>query len=189
MNKFLKDIAARYNIEIEATIDFMSHFMIADIDKSELIVNKDGFNDEFYILKEGIIRAFIPTESEDRTIWFGYPGQAFFDVWCYHWDKPSPIAIEAVTPSVVYHISKNKLESLTGKSHSISNTVRKIFEGHAAEMEESITNLFICDGGLERYLSILKHHPELLQNVPLKKLASYMHLAPQSLSRIRSLIK
>lgn len=97
MNKFLKDIAARYNIEIEAAIDFMSHFMIADIDKSELIVNKDGFNDEFYILKEGIIRAFIPTESEDRTIWFGYPGQAFFDVWCYHWDKPSPIAIEAVT--------------------------------------------------------------------------------------------
>lgn len=77
MNKFLKDIAARYNIEIEAAIDFMSHFMIADIDKSELIVNKDGFNDEFYILKEGIIRAFIPTESEDRTIWFGYPGQAF----------------------------------------------------------------------------------------------------------------
>jgi len=65
----------------------------------------------------------------------------------------------------------------------------RLFEGHAAEMEESITNLFICDGGLERYLSILKHHPELLQNVPLKKLASYLQLAPQSLSRIRSLIK
>lgn len=189
MNPFVENIAVRYNIDVNAAHNFVGHFNITDINKSELIVGEKSFNDNFYLLKDGIIRAFMPTEDGEQTLWFGYPGQAFFDVWCYHWHRPSIIAIEAITPSTVYSISKNKLESLCEQSHAICNIVRKIFEGHAAETEESSTNLFVCDGGLERYLSILKHHPELLQNVPLKKLASYLQLAPQSLSRIRSQIK
>lgn len=63
-----------------------------------------------------------------------------------------------------------------------------IIIGHATEVEESFTSLFECDRGIERYLSVLNRHPELLQNVALKKLASYIHLAPQSLSRIRKQI-
>lgn len=189
MNVFIENIATRYNLDIDATYEFVAHFDVLNIDKSEFIVEKEGFNDNFYLLKDGIVRAFVPNEDGDHTLWFGYPGQAFFDIWCYHCQKPSMITIEAVIPTVAYCISKTKLEALSDSSHSICKILRRIFEGHAAEMEESNTNLGVCEGGLERYLSILKHHPELLQNVPLRKLASYLQLAPQSLSRIRSQIK
>ena len=39
---------------------------------------------------------------------------------------------------------------------------------------------------LSRYLALLEENPELLQYVPLKHIASYLWITPQSLSRIRA---
>lgn len=101
----------------------------------------------------------------------------------------SPIGIEAMTQAHTLVVSKEKLTSMCVHSHIYANVFRKILEGHAADYEENTVSLLECDGGLERYLSILKRHPELLQDIPLNKLASYLQLAPQSLSRIRARIK
>lgn len=189
MNSLEKTIAEKYDLDIEVTIDFVQRLIPVNVDKKVHIIEKGGFNDNFYIIVKGILRAYVPVGDSEQTIWFGYPGQAIFDVWCYSNDALSPISIEAVIPCELYYIPKSELESLCSESLQICNLVRKIFIGYAAESEESFTSLFECERGLERYLSILKRHPELLQNVPLKKLASYIHLAPQSLSRIRSQIK
>lgn len=189
MNSFENIIADKYDLNVEATHDFVERMKLVGLDKNCHIVEKGGFNDNFYILKKGILRAYVPAFGGEQTIWFGYPGQAIFDVWCYNDDAVSPISIEAVIPCELYCIPKAELEALCSGSLTFCNLVRKIFMGHATESEESFTSLFECDRGMERYLAILKRHPELLQNVPLKKLASYIHLAPQSLSRIRSQIK
>lgn len=189
MKNFEYNITEKYDLAPEAVSVFVEHLESVEIDKNKHIIEKGGFNDNFYIIKKGILRAYVPSDESEQTLWFGYPGQAIFDVWCYNNGSPSPISIEAVIRSELYFISKNNLEMLCSESLSICNLVRKIYIGHATEAEESFTSLFECDRGMERYLSILKRHPELLQNVPLKKLASYIHLAPQSLSRIRSQIK
>lgn len=189
MKIFEETIAERYNLEIDVTREFLAHFRMVEADKNSILIEKGGFNDNFYIIRKGILRAYVPVDGGEQTLWFGYPSQAIFDVWCYHNGAHSPISIEAVMPCELYYIPKAEIEALCGVSLPMCNLVRKIFIGHATESEESFTSLFECDRGMERYLSILKRHPELLQNVPLKKLASYIHLAPQSLSRIRAQVK
>lgn len=189
MNEFQNKLSEKYDLDPDATRDFMGHLKTVEIDKNTHVIEKGDFNDNFYIIKKGILRAYIPGNGGEQTLWFGYPGQAIFDVWCYGNDSPSPISIEAVLPCKLYFIPKSELERLCSVSLHICNLVRKIFIGHATESEECFTCIYECDRGMERYLAILKRHPELLQNVPLKKLASYIHLAPQSLSRIRSQIK
>lgn len=189
MNSFETKLAEKYDLDFDATLDFTRHLKPTEIEKNAHIIEKGGFNDNFYIIRKGILRAYVPSDDSEQTLWFGYPGQAIFDVWCYNDRELSPISIEAVIDCELYYISKAELEKMCGESLTVCNLVRKIFIGHAAEAEESFTSLFECERGMERYLSILKRHPDLLQNVPLKKLASYIHLAPQSLSRIRSQIK
>ncbi len=189
MKNFENILADKFDLDIDATRFFVGHLRLVKIDKNLHIVETGGFNDNFYIINRGILRAYVPSAESEQTLWFGYPGQAIFDVWCYNNGCLSPIAIEAVVPSELYCISKNEIETLCAESLPVCNLVRKILIGHATESEESFASLFECDRGMERYLSILQRHPELLQNVPLKKLASYIHLAPQSLSRIRSQIK
>lgn len=189
MINFENIISKKYNIELDTTRVFVGHMKLIDVRKNAHIVEKGLFNDNFYIIKDGILRAYLPGDGEGQTLWFGYPGQAVFNVWCYNNGTRSPISIEAVIPCSLYSITKTELESLCAASLPICNLIRKIIIGHATDTEESFANIFECDSGMERYLSILKRYPELLQYVPLKKLASYIHLAPQSLSRIRSQIK
>lgn len=189
MNNFENKIAEKYDLELEDTHAFVEHFNLVKVDKNVYLIEKGGFNDIFYILKKGFLRAYVPVDGDEQTIWFGYPGQVIFDVWCYNNRGLSPISIEAVVPCELLYITKEKLEELCAVSHAFCNLMRKILLGHATETEESLTSLFECEKGIERYMSILNRHPELLQNVTLKKVASYLHLAPQSLSRIRKQIK
>lgn len=189
MNGFEKKFAENYDLDPDVTRAFMRHLSPVEVGQNMHIVESGGFNDNFYILGKGILRAYIPVNGGEQTLWFGYPGQAIFNVWCYNNGGISPISIEALIPCELYCISKNELERLCQESLEMCNLVRKIFIGHATESEEGFTSLFEFENGMERYLAVLKRHPELLQEVPLKKLASYIHLAPQSLSKIRTLIK
>lgn len=189
MNGFEHTIAEKYDLDLDVTCEFIRHMKLVEVEKNSQIIANGGFNDNFHFIKRGILRAYIPADGGEQTLWFGYPGQAIFDVWCYNNGGLSPISIESVTACELLYIPKRELERLCSESLPVCNLVRKILIGHAAESEESFISLFECDRGMERYLAILKRHPELLQHVPLKKLASYIHLAPQSLSRNRSQIK
>lgn len=189
MIDFDNKLAEKYDLDPVVAHDFVGRMKPLSIERNMHIIAKGGFNDNFYIIRKGILRAYIPSDEGEQTLWFGYPGQVIFDVWCYNNRGLSPISIEAVIPCELYYITKEEIERMCSESLPACNLVRKIIMGHATESEESFMSLCVCDRGMERYLSILKRHPELLQNVPLKKLASYIHLAPQSLSRIRSQIK
>ncbi len=189
MNDFEKTLAKKYDLDPGTALAFVRLMKTVEADKNVNIVEKGGFNDNFYILRQGILRAYFPTCDIGQTLWFGYPGQAIFNVWCFRHGSPSPITIETITPCELYYLPKQELDDICFRSLPICNLVRKIFVGHATEAEESFAGLLEWNRAIERYLSLLKRHPELLQKVPLKKLASYLQLTPQSLSRIRAQIK
>lgn len=189
MNKLIELLSQHYKLDRSECEHFLSIFYECDCAKKDTIVIPGRFNDNVYVLREGLLRAYMLTEESDTSLWFAYPGDIVFNVWCYCRQETSPIGIEAMTQVHMMVASKEKLLSMCAKSHPYANAFRKILERHAADYEENAISLLECDGGLERYLSILKRHPELLQHIPLNKLASYLQLAPQSLSRIRARIK
>ncbi len=87
--------------------------------------------------------------------------------------------------SELYGISKAKLEVLYAESVELANFGRRLFEQQLLGLES-----WMITGGSprakERYLTLLEENPELLQYVPLKHIASYLWITPQSLSRIRA---
>ena len=50
-------------------------------------------------------------------------------------------------------------------------------------------NGFLVENATERYLHFKKLYPELSGRIPLKHIATYLGIAPESLSRIRSALK
>lgn len=90
--------------------------------------------------------------------------------------------------SIAYCISGQTLNGLYTSSLGLANLGRRLMEQQLLSTE----NWLISAGSpkaKERYLTLIKEHPELLQNVPLKHIASYLWITPQSLSRIRGEIK
>lgn len=101
-------------------------------------------------------------------------------------DKPSQVNIESVNDSTAYCISKTKLEALFAHSIEMANFGRKIFEREILSVDASTLAYGTPPTAKERYLTLMEENPELLQDVPLKYLASYLYITPQSLSRIRA---
>ena len=153
--------------------------------KGEHIVREGERNSSFYLVADGIWRGHYLRDGVDISLWFASEGDTLFSSWSYVADRPSLTSIEAMSDSTVFRISKQKMETFFASSIAFANIGRIIFERQFLDMENWMIN-----GGAaqakQRYLALLEQNPELLQHVPLKHIASYLMITPQSLSRIRA---
>ena len=78
--------------------------------------------------------------------------------------------------------------ALFAESVELANWGRRLVEKQLVECERYFTEYYWQDKKTQ-YLRLLGEYPDLLRRVPLKDLASYLDVTPQSLSRIRSRIR
>ena len=60
----------------------------------------------------------------------------------------------------------------------------QILQQHLEKNKQRIIDLTTLSAE-QRYLKLMKNYPSILQNIPLKYIASYLGINPGSLSRIR----
>ena len=140
-------------------------------------------------MKKGIWRAYYQTDGTENSLWFAAPGDTAFSSWGYVDSEVSLINIESVNESIAYCISKPELEALFSHSIDMANFGRRIFEREILSVDSSTVAYGTPPTAKERYMTLMEENPELLQDVPLKYLASYLYITPQSLSRIRAGLK
>ena len=98
--------------------------------------------------------------------------------------EESDIAIQAVEDATLYVFSYDALQELYQKDLFWQQVGRIAGEGEYIVAEKH--RRFLTDfSATERYQQILENDPDLLQRVPLHYLASYLQIAPETLSRIR----
>lgn len=188
MNAFYEKFGNRYNLSASSIHTLLACMEEVRFRKKEVIVREGTKSDCFYLIKEGIWRGHYLKDGVDTTIWFATEGEAAFSVWGYVEHSYSQISIESMCDSVAYRISGSALNELYASSIELANLGRKLMEHQLLTLE----NWLISAGSpraKERYLTLIKETPELLQYVPLKHIASYLWITPQSLSRIRSEIR
>ncbi|MCP4122766.1 MAG: Crp/Fnr family transcriptional regulator [Bacteroidetes bacterium] len=101
--------------------------------------------------------------------------------------QPSETAIQAIEDSNVYVFSYENLQTLYTKDLFWQQVGRLAAESEFINTE--CHNRFINDlSATERYMQLLENDHDLFQRVPLHYLASYMQVAPETLSRIRKKI-
>lgn len=153
--------------------------------KGDCLVREGERDTSFYIIARGIWRGHYLRDGQEVSVWFASEGEALFSTWGYVDNAVSRITIEAMSEAALYCMPKQKLEKLFASSVDFANLGRKLFEREFLNVETWLIN-----GGAsqarERYLALLEDNPELLRHVPLKYIASYLYITPQSLSRIRA---
>jgi CRP-like cAMP-binding protein len=142
----------------------------------------------FYI-ERGCLRAWFNKEGKDITFQFFFEGQGVSSVESFRTNTPSLFNIETIESSVIHIIAKSDFEHIMHHSE----TIRKSIEQHTFERLIYYQKLFLShikDSPQERYETLLKNNPEILQRVPQHYIASYLGITPVHLSRIRnSLLK
>lgn len=153
------------------------------IEKDEIILQEGKVCRHLYFVESGLLHFYINKNGNNITKFFTEAPYFFTSQSSFHSQKPANENIQAIEKSIVWQISYSQVNELY-KLKSWTEFARKIIQEVQFFTEEILEELQ-TETAEFRYDKMLKNEPELLKRIPLKILASYLGIAPQSLSRIR----
>ncbi|HNB80949.1 MAG TPA: Crp/Fnr family transcriptional regulator [Chitinophagaceae bacterium] len=149
------------------------------------IITEVGTVERFgYYLKEGIVKISMLRDGEERILEFFFPGSFFCSYTSFLSQQPSEVWVEALTDCVVEVLRYDDMQK--AYSHSIiANKMGRIITEYYYIRKTEREKSFLTDSAPERYKKLMEYRPELVQQIPVKMIAQYLGIQPESLSRIR----
>lgn len=96
--------------------------------------------------------------------------------------------VECITRCELLRITKNNLDLLIQQSPAIKDFSIWVFQQSLSYNESRAKELATLTAE-QRYKKLIEYQPDILQNVPVQYIASFLGMNPKSLSRIRGQIK
>ncbi|MEJ8818643.1 Crp/Fnr family transcriptional regulator [Lacibacter sp. H407] len=156
------------------------------IEKDEILLCEGKICRYLYFLETGLMRYFISKDGEDVTKFFTHAPYCFTSQFSFTSEKPATESIQAIEQSTVWQIALQEADSLL-ELKSWNTFIRKLIQ-EVQFYTESILQELQTETAEYRYSKMLINNSSFVQRIPLKYLASYFGIAPQSLSRIRKKI-
>lgn len=184
---FKKTIQSRTDIndtEFALGIQFvkMRHF-----EKNEMLVREGEVENHVYFIIDGVTRSFFFKEDKEISFEFYFAGSFISSYSSFLNRTPSEHAIEAFTPITAFVIAYEDLAMLIQQVPK-AEQIRRIFTEELFKKSSDRVKDLISLSATERYVKLLNAYPQYVRNIPLKYLASYLNITPESLSRIRKSI-
>lgn len=178
------------NILTESEIEVLiSKFYPEVYQPKSIILNKGDINDKLYIVEYGVVREFSYNEESQKleqtfTHWMGGEGTIVYVVESFLTGTPSKISIDVLEKTKLWAIKKEDLDEIYEKYPSVNYLGRILTENYLAKYESFIFMLRLPPE--DRFDWFDAYHKDLINRVPLKYVASYLNMTPETLSRIRT---
>ena len=156
------------------------------IEKDEILLAEGTICKHLYFLESGLLRYFINKDGNDITKFFTEAPYCFTSQVSFTAQKPTKENIQAIEKSIVWQTTLIKTDELL-ELKSWNTFVCKLIQ-EVQFFTEEILQEIQTETAENRYKKMIETNPALLQRIPLQHLASFLGIAPQSLSRIRKKI-
>jgi CRP-like cAMP-binding protein len=187
-NKLRQSIEALVKLSEESWQLIVASFKIKDFSKGTILL-REGQICQFVAYNiNGIFREYFYYDTIDKTSDFIFQDTFFSAYSSFINQTPSNVYIEALTDSRVMIMDFNTKQKLFDTVPEWDRLARRITEEHYSAKERR-ANMLTSLTAIEKYQDILKNgNPEIIRNIPLQHIASYLGIRPETLSRIRKKI-
>lgn len=138
-------------------------------------------------IETGIMRFYVPKDENDLTFAFVFRHNFVSGYNSFLTQTPSIYNIETLTKTTLWRLTYSDLQNIYAETE-IGNAIGR----QASEnlfLDKSKRELSLLNETAEqRYLNLFSEQPQLMKEIPLKYIASYIGITPQALSRIRKRI-
>lgn len=152
--------------------------------RNELLYTAGSVDTNVYFLEEGALRMIHETGNDLNTIRFAYQGSLFVAMDSFLSCKPSLYSAEAIKACALKKIAYADFMAFINSNVRYLQLWNKILSYIIIGQLEREIDL-LTTSPRERYERVLQRSPQLFQQVPHKHIASYLRMAPETLSRLQ----
>ncbi len=177
-------------LELEEIKDVRNFFLekgtIKEYKKNDFFVRQGQKHDYIGFIQKGGFRYLGYTSGgKEQIVGYSFENDFVVDYGSFQCQKNAIIDIQAIKNSMVLCLSHDELNNFY--KHHIKNIRGQLAETLFEDFYGRLVSLY-CDSPTERYLKLLKQYPDILNQITLKEIASFLKIEPETLSRIRKKI-
>ncbi|MGC3945029.1 MAG: Crp/Fnr family transcriptional regulator [Chryseolinea sp.] len=153
--------------------------------KHQYIVQEGDIVDHDYFIVKGLARTYrVDEKGQEHILRFTPEDWWAGDLASLFGKTPSLYNIDCIEDTEVLRISVNDLDKLFEKVPQMNKYFRILYQKSIVAFNLRVT-ANLTKSAKERYEEFVQRYPNVEQRVPDHQIASYLGIAPQSLSRIR----
>lgn len=134
---------------------------------------------------KGLLRTYsVDDKGDEHMSLFGWEGWWVSDFNSFLTGQPSVFNIDAIEDSELLMISQENYETLMLEVPIMDRYFRILYQNSLVTKERRIMSS-ITHSAEEKYLQLVQSSPQLLERIPQHLIASYLGIAPETLSRIK----
>jgi CRP/FNR family transcriptional regulator, anaerobic regulatory protein len=185
IDKLLARLNAIHPMDEPLAERIQSITQISQFQKKTFLLRDGQICDKACMVVEGLARAYYINEDKDITSRFMDEGFIITSWISYYHQKPGDEFIEALEDTTVACIPYKDIQQLY-KDFPQFNVIGRKQTEYSLYTSELRTRMLRKHTAEEKYVFFLENHPDLIQRVPLKYIATYLGMNEETLSRIRS---
>lgn len=162
----------------------MPHIQLLEFDRKEVILGTDEKCKGVYYIIEGLFRIYTIKDGNEINVAFMSEDEFFTDYESLVTGENCKCCIETIEKTRMLLLPYDKLLEGYDKSHMLERLGRLMVERAIVNMI-SLNNSASNVKAEQKYAEFEENNRELTNRIPLKHLASFFGIAPESLSRLR----
>lgn len=153
--------------------------------KGDLLLREGQVSDCYYVLEEGIVRSFVyDYDGNDISTNFFCRDDIVIEVASIFHHIPTKENIVCLTDCILWRIKFDDFQGLFETIPALTEWGRA-WMAHQLFLTKKRALDIVSLAAIERYRQLLEEKPQILQQAPLKHIATYLGITDTSLSRIR----
>ena len=181
-----RELARKYSTMTHDELDVLESILVPmKFAKGQMILSEGETCRHFYYIERGLIRRFYFKNGKQITEHLGEDRTIFMCIESLFREEPTRLQVEALEPTQVYALPKQKLEQVALHNVNIQILYRKILE-ESLITSQIHADLVRFETAQARYKRMCKLNPQVVLRAPLVYIASYLQMTPETLSRVRS---
>ncbi|GAO43616.1 Crp/Fnr family transcriptional regulator [Flavihumibacter petaseus] len=190
--KQIQQLFAYFNAHIGmnmATFErLMTYCTIRRFDKKRIFLRPGETDQYFNLILKGVVRKYVVAGKKEYTLQLSTEGHFIHCELSYFTGKPTAAYLETLEPVILVSLSKTNMDRLLEEVPELNRLARlMIGEMHVRKEVRDLNHLRLT--ARERFLQYVKRHPGMLQRVSQRYIASYLHIKPETFSRLKHLLR
>lgn len=182
LNKILKKLIGLTENEWER---FSNQLKRQEYKTKTILIKEGSIAENLYFIESGLLRTYKNLDEKDITTYFACDNQFVTVFNSFINQTTSSEILEVIEDSIVYELSSHNLIQLYKESSKFEKIGRILAEkNHLCALERTLT--MQTKTAKKKYLDFLENYnKKIVSRAPQHQIASFLGIAPESLSRVR----